>query len=114
MKKLLFLTVVLAAIAAYMTNPSANGIEAQIDTMLQGAISDGQLDDVNDPAAVVLLALCKSDVPACAQMLRQGMDVRLSDQKLFTTVRASGFGKAVTCYGAYARLFCPGGLRDDA
>ncbi|WP_377508855.1 hypothetical protein [Octadecabacter sp. R77987] len=114
MKKLLFVLVLLAAVSAYFTRPGPDGIEAQINTMLQSAINDGQLEDLNDPGAVVLLALCKSDVPACAQMLRQGMDVTLSDQKLFTTVRATGFGKSVTCYGAYTRLFCPGGLRDDA
>ena len=112
MRRLFLALIVLATVAAYFTNPSQTRIDAQIDVMLQAAINDGQLDDLSDPAAAIALLACKTDVQICAQMLRQGLELNFSDQKLFTTVRATGFGKAVTCFAAYTRLFCPSGLND--
>ncbi|MFT5743696.1 MAG: hypothetical protein ACI86S_001769, partial [Paracoccaceae bacterium] len=51
MRRLFLAIIVLAAVAAYFTNPSQTRIDAQIDVMLQAAINDGQLDDLSDPAA---------------------------------------------------------------
>jgi hypothetical protein len=112
MRRLFLAIIVLAAVAAYFSNPSQTRINAQIDAMLQTAINDERLDDLSDPAAAIALLACKTDVQICAQMLRHGFELNFSDQKLFTTVRATGFGKAVTCFAAYTRLFCPGGLND--
>ncbi len=47
----------------------------------------------------------------CAGLLRAGIDLRYEDRKLYAAVQATGFGRTATCYAAFTRVFCPGGLK---
>lgn len=98
---------VMAAAAAYLSKPTEQDIEAQIGSVLQQAIESGNIRDVTDPGAMLLLAACKSDASACAQLARQAIDITYSDKTLFVQVNATGFGREMTCYGAFTRLLCP-------
>ncbi|WP_368185036.1 hypothetical protein [Aestuariibius sp. HNIBRBA575] len=109
MFRLLLSLIIFALLAAYLTKPSEENLEAQIGTLLQKAVQDGQLDQVSDPAALLLLAACKSDANACARLARSAMDVTYQDRHVFLQVDASGFGREMTCYGVYTKLICPGG-----
>ncbi len=110
MFKFIIVALGLAAAAAYFTKPTAAEVDGQLKDLLQQAIAAGELSDIADPAAVVMLAACKANADTCADLARAAMTVDYTDAKLLARVRVSGFGKETTCYAAFTKLFCPSGL----
>tara|TARA_R110001606_G_C15096088_1_gene619142 strand:- start:142 stop:483 length:342 start_codon:yes stop_codon:yes gene_type:complete len=110
MFKFLIVALGLTAAAAYFTKPTAAEVDTQFNVLLQQAIAAGKLSDIADPAAVLMLAACKANAATCADLARAAMTVEYTDAKLLARVRVEGFGKTTTCYGAFTKLFCPGGL----
>jgi len=110
MFRLLLIIIVLAGVAAYLTKPSQADVEAQIRSLIGDAITAGQLDDVTDPAAMVLLATCQANPAGCAELALAAMDVRYEDRVIYARIDVAGFGRQAVCYGLYTRLVCPRGL----
>lgn len=110
MLRLLFVILLLAAAGAYLTKPTEAEARAKATELVRNAIDTGSLDDVSEPALALLLATCKSDAAACADVLMAGIRINYVDRTLFAQVDAEGFGRSATCYAAYTRLLCPAGL----
>jgi hypothetical protein len=110
MFKIIILALGLVALAAYLTKPTRAEVDTQIDALLQQAIAAGELSDIADPAAVLMLVACKANAATCADIARAALTVDYTDAKLLARVRVEGFGKTTTCYGAFTKLICPSGL----
>jgi len=110
MLRLLFGVLALALIGAYLTNPGPQAVHEKAQVLLRDAIEEGALDDLRDPTLAVLVLGCKADANACSDLLMQGIRLSHNDMILFSRVGVEGFGRRATCYGAFQRLVCPGGL----
>lgn len=113
MFRLLLIIIVLAAGAAYFTKPSEADVAAQVRTLIGDTIAEGQLDDVTDPAAMVLLAACQANPDSCAELAVAAMNVTYEDRTVYARVDVAGLGRSATCYAVYTQLFCPGGLTES-
>jgi hypothetical protein len=48
----------------------------------------------------------------CYELVRPEIDTVYTDYAVFSRFDIEGLGKEATCYGAFTRFFCPGGLKD--
>ncbi len=110
MLKTLFVLMALIAAGAFFTKPSEADVQALIAADLRAAIEAGEIDVGADPAAVLLLGLCRSDAAACADLAGQAIETTYEDRVLYATVGLRGFGRSADCTAVFARLFCAGGF----
>lgn len=110
MLRILFRVTMILAIGAYFSVPSAESVDEKVQEVLQETIADGALDDISDPAQILLLAACKANANACSQLARSAIRVRYENKTLYANVALDGFGRHVNCYAAFTRLICPGGF----
>ncbi|HKL69992.1 hypothetical protein [Salibaculum sp.] len=99
-----------AALAAFVTRPTEAEIRDKARTLMQDSIERNELDDVADPALALVVAGCKADARGCAEVLSRATRIDHTDRRLYARIDAQGFGRKATCYAAFTRLFCPGGL----
>ncbi|MCF6444302.1 hypothetical protein [Nereida sp. MMG025] len=112
--KLIRTFILLAVIAGglgYLTKPSEADVDAKISETIAQAIASGDVDAARDPALALVLLTCKSNQSTCAQILKSGIETRVDDRLVYTSVDVQGFGHRATCYGAFTQFFCPGGLQ---
>jgi len=116
MRALGFLIIVLglAAGAAFMTKPSAADAEAALREQITLAVAKQDLGEGRSTGENLALAACKLRPSDCYDLLRSGMDVIVTDQTFFTKVELDGFNRRATCYGAFTKFVCPGGLKDTS
>lgn len=110
MFRFLLFVAILGSLAAFLTRPTEAEIRDKARTMIEGSIEQGELDDVSDPALALLVAGCKADAAACADVLVRAIDITYGDRRLYARVGARGFGRSATCYAAFTKLYCPDGL----
>lgn len=112
MLKTIIFAAALAGGIAFFTKPSEAEADDQLRIVLRDAIASGQLADNRDPAVTLLLAACRTDATACANLARTALRVDYHDHTLFARVDVRGFGQQTTCYALYTRLLCPGGFAE--
>lgn len=109
--KFLIVVAVLAAAAAFVMKPGPDDAEAHLRSVMLGELERAEAGGNLDPAQMLLLASCKAEPNACYDIARQMIDMRYEDRTLYARVDLKGFDKTATCYGAFGRFFCPGGLK---
>ncbi len=112
MFRFVIITLLLAAAAAFFTNPGEERAEALLGDRIMQAVAAQDVSLDNGAAGNALLVGCKLRPSDCISLLQTQIETRYTDMKLFSTYSASGFGFRTWCLGAYTRLFCPGGFRD--
>lgn len=110
MFRLLLVIIVLGGLAAFLTRPTEAEIRGKARAIVQDSIEQGAFDDVSDPALALLVAGCRADAAACADVLVRAIDITYDDRRLYAHVDVRGFGRSATCYAAFTKLFCPDGL----
>lgn len=110
MLKTLILTLAILGGAAFFTKPTQAETDAELRVVLRDAITAGEIANSGDAASALLLAACRADAAACANLVRTLLNVTYEDRTLYARVGVSGFGRQATCYALYTRLFCPGGF----
>lgn len=106
----MFRFIILIAIAAgalFLGKPSEADVEALIAEKLHSAIMADDVERSDDPAAALLLELCRADASACTKLVQALIRTDYSDRTLFAQVELEGFGREATCYGVLTRLICP-------
>jgi hypothetical protein len=103
----LILILALAAGALYLGKPSAADVDALIAEKLHAAILADDVERRDDPAAMLLLELCRADAGACTNLVQSLIRTRYRDRTLFAQVDLEGFGREATCYAALTKLYCP-------
>lgn len=113
MFRFLLTALLLAAAAAFFTKPGEERAEALLGERIMQAVAMRDISLDNGAAGNALLVGCKLRPSDCISLLQTQIDTQYTDLKLFSTYRADGFGFKTWCLGAYTRLFCPGGFRED-
>ena len=108
-----FLVVVLAVLAgvAYVTKPTEAEAEAILREELMTAVAMKELGEGRSTGENLALAACKLSLNDCYDLLRTGIETTFDDKGLFVRFDIAGFEREATCYGAFTRYFCPGGLK---
>jgi len=109
-KNLIILGVLVGG-AGYLSKPSAADVDAKIAQTITSEIIDGKVDASNDPAVALLLLTCKGNVTTCTQIVQSGIKTTVEDRVVYTAVNVEGFGHRASCYGAFTKFVCPGGLQ---
>lgn len=99
-----------AVIAAFFTKPGPEAAQEELRRQVQVAVIEEGLDGKSGLDAAALL-MCRVDPKACAELLISGIDVTYEDRHLYARIDLKGFDMQATCYGAFTRFFCPGGLQ---
>jgi hypothetical protein len=107
-----FVLLLLAGGAAYLTKPSEDDAEALLRDQVMTSVAKEEVGAGRDAAANIALAACKLRPNDCYDLLRSGMDVTYTDKTLWLRVDVEGTERRVTCYGVFGRFFCPGGWKE--
>ncbi len=110
LKALVFLALVSGA--AYATKPDAADAEAALREQLIFAIATDEFSKTRSTGQALALAACKLDISTCYELIRPEIATVFSDFGVISRVKMAGLGKKATCYGAFTKFFCPGGLKD--
>jgi len=105
----LFLLLILAGGAAYLTKPAEAEAEAVLRQEVMLKVATEEIGEARGAAENLALAACKLRPNDCYDLLRGGMDVRYTDKTLWLEVELEGYERRAKCYGAFGRFFCPGG-----
>lgn len=103
----------IAATAAFFTKPDPQDVERQLKTVLFTELGKAELDDSRDGLGTAALIGCKLRPNDCYELLRSGLDLTYEDRTLYARIDLAGFGRRATCYGAFTKFACPGGLQKD-
>ncbi len=110
MFRFLFLAVILALVAAFVTKPSPQNIDLILRERLAAEIDRDTGLDAADTTAQIALGLCRVNRGACVELLAQLTRIEYEDKTLYARVTADLPGQPPqVCYGAFTRVFCPGG-----
>lgn len=110
MLRTIAIVAVLAA-AAWLTKPDEADAEAALRTQLVLALANEDLGGGRSAGENIALAACKLRPNECYDLLRPEIATVYSDFGLFTRVKMAGLGRRATCYGAFTKFVCPGGLK---
>ena len=105
--KLLLVALVIAALAALLTNPSQVDVEAEIETRLLAEIDGFDPASQDDPVLQLIAGACKLGRSACAGFIRSLMEVELDDRWVYSVITVR-FGRdtAQSCVGLYSTVVC--------
>ena len=108
MRKLLFIALLLgiAALAAAFTRPSEADVEAELKAQFLERLASTNPSASEDGGSFALTMICKADHDACWEVVRGGLDVTYDDRKLYAAIDVVGFGREITCYGAFTQFYC--------
>ncbi|MDA7426513.1 hypothetical protein [Thalassococcus lentus] len=112
MFKFLFGMATMAALAAYVTNPTQEDAEAEMRVQLMTALANEDLKGKNGAETAALLG-CRLNPDTCYDLLRSGIEMTFEDRHLYSKLELEGFERSANCYGLYTRFICPGGLKKD-
>ena len=101
--------IVMALIAAFITKPGPEAAQDALRDQIQLAVANEKFDNKSGLDTAALL-LCRADPSACTEFLMSGIDVEYEDRHLYARVDLDGYKMTATCYGAFTKFFCPGGL----
>lgn len=102
--------IVMAAVAAYASNPSEQDAEAEMRAQLMTALANEQIEGKTGAETAALLG-CRLSPDTCYEFIRSGVEMTYEDRTLYSRLDLQGFDHSATCYGLYTRFFCPGGLK---
>lgn len=108
--KFLIVVLGLGACAAWLTVPDKDQAEAALQTEVQNALNAQEFG--KGAGLDAALVACRIRPDSCYSLLRSGLDLSYERSALYATTTVSGFGKTASCYGAFTKFFCPGGLKD--
>ena len=111
MLRIVVIAAILAA-AAWLTKPGEADAEAALRTQLILALANEDLGAGRSAGENIALAACKLSPNDCYDLLRPEIATVFSDFGLFTRVQMAGLGRRATCYGAFTKFVCPGGLKE--
>ena len=111
MVRLVLILAVIAAIA-WATKPDEEKAEATLREQLILAVGRADVGDSGSAGRDLALAVCKMRPSDCYELVRPEIDTVYTDYAVFSRFDIEGLGKEATCYGAFTRFFCPGGLKD--
>lgn len=109
--RFLIVLLVLAAGAAFVTKPSEADAEAALREQLMMAVAKEELGEGRSAAQSLALVACKLRPSDCYDLVRSGITAEFADKTLFVQFEMEGFDRVATCYGAFTRFVCPGGLK---
>ena len=109
--RILIVVMVLVLGGAWLTKPDEADAEAVLRDQVMIAVARQDLGEGRSTGENLALAACKLRPSDCYDLLRSGLEVSYTDQKLFLKVDVSGFEREATCYGVFTRFFCPGGFK---
>ena len=97
----------IAAGVAMLTRPG----EAEFDAMLKEAVQQKiATTDIGsqgeDAIGTVALIGCKLRPTDCVNLLRDALDVTMTDHKLYTSFTVKGLKRETTCTGAFTKIWC--------
>lgn len=101
----------LAAGVAFVTKPGEAAAEAELREQVMTAVARRDLGEGQSTAQNLALAACKLRPNDCYDLLRSGIETTFTDHVLYVQFGLTGFDRQATCYGAFTRFYCPGGLR---
>jgi hypothetical protein len=106
----LFLLVVLAAGAAMATRPGPAEFDAMLDAAIRDRVANTDIGAQGEALPALALAACKLRPTDCVTIVRDTLDVRFEQRLFWTTARVEGWGREMTCRGAFTRFTCDGPL----
>ncbi len=109
MFKFLLGMLTMAAIGAWLTNPSMEDAEAELKRQVIAAVDSQSLGTGSGLDAAALLA-CRVDRDGCYSLVRTGIDITRDNRQLYSRFDLEGFGRSATCYGLYTGFWCPRGM----
>ena len=113
MTRFLLALLTIALIGAFVTKPSEGDIDRMLRERLSAEIEAGAGLDQSDPAAAVVLGLCRANRSACIELLSQFVRIDYEDELLYARIEADLPGQPRrTCIGAFTKVACPGFLND--
>ena len=107
----LFVLALLVVGAAFFTKPTEADAEAALRQQLTLAMAREELGEGRSTAENLALVACKLRPRDCYDLIRSGIDVNFTDKTVYVQVDMAGYERVATCYGAFTRFVCPGGLK---
>lgn len=98
----------LAGVVAAFTKPSEADVEAELKARFLDRLAATNPNEAENGGTFALTLMCKADQEACYSIVRRGLEVRYDDRKVYATIDVAGFGKSVSCYGVFTRIYCAG------
>lgn len=105
--KLSVVVVIVLGLAALLTNPSQNEVEAQIEARLLAEIDAFDPGTQQEPVLHLIAGACQLGRSACAGFIRSLMDVQMDDRWFYSTIDIR-FGRdhAQSCIGVFSKVVC--------
>ena len=97
--------------AAFLTKPAEAEAEAALREQLTLAMAREELGQGRSTAQNLALAACKLRPRDCYDLIRSGIETQFADKTVYVQVDMAGFERVATCYGAFTKFVCPGGLK---
>lgn len=102
----LAIALILLAVAAALTRPGPAEFDAMLEAAIRDRVANTDISAEGEPFGTVALAACKLRPSDCVRLVRQSLEVRFERRLLFTRATVEGFGRSVTCRGAFGRFVC--------
>ncbi|WP_413875569.1 hypothetical protein [Albidovulum sp.] len=96
----------LLGVVAWLTRPGLGALDAMLREAIETKIATTDVDAGGDALATVALIGCKLKPSTCFKAVRESLEVVAEDRTLFTRFAVKGFGREVTCTGAFTKIWC--------
>jgi hypothetical protein len=101
------LILAIAAGVAMLTRPGEAEFDAMLKEAVQQKIATTDIGSQGDDAiGTVALIGCKLRPTDCVNLLRDALDVTMTDHKLYTSFTVKGLKRETTCTGAFTKIWC--------
>jgi hypothetical protein len=108
--KWLIVIAAVLAVAAFLTRPGPEDAERALREALYQRLFTTEIEAGREMLGNAAIIACRIEPAACYDVLRKGLDVTYEDRLLYARVTVEGFGRRASCWGAFTRFVCPGGL----
>ena len=107
----LVLAILLGGVAL-VTAPGQGAGELKLRAALERELARADPDSAGGPLGQGALAACRLDPESCYSLVRARIETHYEHRMVYSVFTVEGFGKTATCYGAFTRYVCPGGVVD--
>lgn len=110
---LLVTLLLITTVAAAFTKPTQQDVEKELQAFILAELNRQDVNSDRNPLANAALIGCKLRPGDCYEVLRSAIDMTYEDRTIYARIDIDGFERHATCYGAFGRITCPGGLKQD-
>lgn len=104
--------VVVVALIAVATRPNEKDFDRMLDAAVREKIATTDVDASGDALGTIALVGCKLRPTDCVRLLREALDVKITQSAFTTRVEFEGINRKGACIGAFRKFWCDSGMTD--